>query len=296
MSNYFPLKKVFIFLPLFVFIFTSCELINPDETIPSYISIDKIILHTDYSSQGTDSYKITDAWVYVDDNFIGAFELPADFPVLETGFHDISIRPGIKVNGISSTRDHYAFYNSIEIQGANLRTEQTLYLDTLETTYSPITNFAWMEDFEDGGVSLEKTARSDTNIQKTSLLSEVFEGGYSGVIYLSQDTTQDFFELETSDAYPLPGSGSPVFLEFNYKCSNTFTVGIISNTANQHIQSSLLVINTSKNWNKIYVNLTKAVSRVSNALDFKIFFGGMIDADKINSAIYLDNIKLLHYK
>jgi len=55
------------------------HLINPAEPIPSYIHIDKIDLTTDYSSQGTSSNKITDAWIYVDNELIGAFEMPVTF-------------------------------------------------------------------------------------------------------------------------------------------------------------------------------------------------------------------------
>ena len=65
--------------------------------IPSYVSINSIAL----SSDATDN--ITDAWVYIDDNLQGVYELPANFPVLAEGKHSLRVRAGIKDNGIAGT-------------------------------------------------------------------------------------------------------------------------------------------------------------------------------------------------
>ncbi|MFC2100584.1 hypothetical protein ACFLRZ_02015 [Bacteroidota bacterium] len=275
-----------------ILIICACEVINPDETIPSHMSIHSINLQTDYSLQGTNSNKITDAWVYVDDQLIGAFELPATFPVLMTGIHQVVVRPGIKVNGINATRGSYPFYQQIEINNKNLPEGEILYLDSLETSYVSYTDFAWMEDFEDGGVSIEPTSRSDTGIQKTSVIENIFEGGYSGIVYLDSDNS--FFELKTSDAYVLPKSSAPVFLELNYKSNNIFTIGVFANSINESTQHSILIINKSEVWNKIYVNLTNRVSTETSAIDFQIFFGGIKDDDVTFGKIILDNIKLIH--
>ena len=95
-------------------LFSSCELYNPSEPIPAYIHIEKFNLTTDYATQGSNSHKITDAWVYVDDQLIGCFELPATFPVITEGTHKVKIVAGIKVNGIASNRGQYPFYNPYE--------------------------------------------------------------------------------------------------------------------------------------------------------------------------------------
>src|ERR1035437_8225163 len=90
---------------------SSCSLFNPGNPIPAYIHIDKIGVKVNSDgSQGSRSNKISDAWVYIDEQLIGCFELPATFPVLYEGKHEIKIRPGIKVNGIAATRTPYPFY------------------------------------------------------------------------------------------------------------------------------------------------------------------------------------------
>ncbi len=104
---------IFIFSGFIFALLGACELYNPTEPIPAYIHIDKIGLTTSADgSQGSNSSKITDAWVYIDERLIGCFELPVTFPVLYEGSHQLKIRAGIKVNGIAATRAPYPFYEA----------------------------------------------------------------------------------------------------------------------------------------------------------------------------------------
>jgi len=278
---------------LIIMSIVSCEMIDPDETTPSYIHIEKIILNTSYSEHGTNSNKIVDAWVYIDDKLIGAFELPVTFPVLLDGIHEISIKPGIKQNGISSTRVAYPFFKKITLQNSELIKDEVLHLDTLTTSYLDNVEFAWLEDFEDGGISLEMTISSDTSIYKTSEPSEIFEGAYSGIVYM--DNENSFFEIKTPEAFVLPKTGSPIFLELNYKTSNVFATGIFANEYTQSIQKEVMFITENDDWNKIYVNLTPTRNDYPNAIDFNIFFGSILGANSSTATVLFDNIKLVHF-
>ena len=56
----------------------------------------------------------------MDDQLIGAFELPATVPILQNGKHRVSMYAGVIYNGISGTRGNYLFtkprvYNSMEL-------------------------------------------------------------------------------------------------------------------------------------------------------------------------------------
>ncbi len=280
----------------FIFIFFSCEIYNPSEEIPYYVHIDKIDVTTNYSGQGSNSDKITDAWVYIDGDIIGAFEMPVTFPILKQGNHSISIKAGIKINGIAATRGIYPFYKPI-VQDINLIGNKVINLSDTSANYCTTTSyydditFAWKEDFEDPGMTLVKTDNSDTIISRTS--DDVFEGSYSGAIYL--DAERPFFEAKTSDAFVLPKGGSPVFLEFNYKTNNKINVGIFSNFSTQSIQHNILIINTTDKWSKIYINLTDNISDDYNAINYNIFFGAQKQDDVSEAIILLDNIKLVHY-
>jgi len=285
-------RKLIFYIVIIFFINTinSCELINPEEQIPSYIYIEKIDLNITSSDQGSGSHKITDAWVYVDDQLIGAFELPAKFPVLWSGAHTITVKPGIKVNGISSSRAIYPFYSTYIINTTLV--EDSVVKICPVVTYTSSVVFKWSESFEDGGVSLVKTIFSDTIIEKTSDASKVFEGNYSGVVHLNND--KKLFECKTIDSYFLPKGDVPTFLELNYKSNESIFVGIIANNSSQSESRGVLYINKSDVWNKIYINLKTAVNEFPNSTEYQIFFHVENTAETVNSEILLDNIKLVH--
>src|SRR5688500_14664775 len=62
----FSLKDMRVCLILILLAFPSCNLINPQEDIPSYIRIDSFHLTTDYPIEGSASHFVTDGWVYAD--------------------------------------------------------------------------------------------------------------------------------------------------------------------------------------------------------------------------------------
>jgi hypothetical protein len=63
----------------------------------------------------------------------------------------------------------------------------------------------------------------------------------------------------------------------------------------QTVQQDVLVINPTKTWNKIYINLTPTISNNTDASKFKVYFKATKEEGAENSEIYLDNIKLLHF-
>lgn len=277
------------FLVGMVTLFGSCSLFNPTEPIPSYISIDKIDLTTE-PAEGTDSHKITDAWVYIDDQFVGCYELPCKFPVLFTGVHTVMVRAGIKVNGIAATRSPYPFYASYK-QSVDLQAGIVTEMNPI-VTYASITDFQFIEDFEQAGVLIDTSATSDTTLQLIGTSNpNVFEGNYSGVAYLDHQNT--FFECISSQAYSLPKSGADVFLEFNYKSNHEFIVGVEAQPP-YYLKTASLTYNASPNWNKTYLYLTPAVSGSPNALLFKVFIGMQNTSGADGVELYLDNIKLVY--
>jgi hypothetical protein len=157
---------------------SSCELYNPAEPIPAYIHIQKFNVTTDISTQGSNSHKITDAWVYVDDQIIGCFELPATIPIIAEGNHKVKLSPGIKMNGISADRAQYPFYTRYE-QDVDFQKGTTITLSPT-VTYNSIADFSFMQDFETAGTTISTTSFSDTIIKYvTSPDPNVFETGTS---------------------------------------------------------------------------------------------------------------------
>lgn len=282
-------KFLLLISPLGAGVFFSC---NKEEPIPSYIRIDNIYLTTNYSVQGSNSSKILDAWIYVDDQLIGGFEMPCTVPVLAEGSHEIKIRAGIKENGIAETRIYYPFYEIIT-QTVTLTRGQITTLNPT-TTYSQFADFTWLEDFTSASPSICDTVNSDTVIKQTTVPSEVFEGTGSGVVVLGSGTTG--YIGVSCNKYALPKDGSPVFLEMNYNCNTEFSVGIVGYTSNNtlDVQWTSLTLNPTSGWNKVYVNLTNSIAVGTNSTKFGIFFSMAKDANLSTSYFYLDNVKLVN--
>src|ERR1051325_6642847 len=97
----------------FWFAVAACNIINPAETVPSYLKVDSIALHADPNTEGSSTSKFTDVWVTVDGLVQGAYEMPAKFPLLFSGKHRIQLRAGVLLNGISGTRAPYAVLNAV---------------------------------------------------------------------------------------------------------------------------------------------------------------------------------------
>lgn len=271
-------------------LFSSCELYNPAEPIPAYIHIKKFTLTTKTDgSEGSNSHKITDAWVYVDDQIIGCFELPVTFPVISEGTHRVKIIPGIKVNGIAANRGQYPFYTSHE-QDVDFQEGKTITLSPA-VTYKSTADFEYLENFETAGTTISITSQCDTTIEIHSG-SNVFEGTKCLAGYV--DPTRFRFECATTNAFDLPTGGAPVFLEFNYKCNYEMVVSVIAQGTTSINQFPALFLNPSTNWNKAYVYLTPTVSGAYTANDYKIVWGIRNLAGVDSAAVFLDNIKLIH--
>ena len=186
------MRIIYFFHIIFLLFFSleSCDIINPDETIPATITIDSFIVSSDILTQGSNSSKITDVWINIDGNLQGIYELPATFPVLETGDRALIIRAGIKNNGIAASREIYEFYNWEEMD-ITLTSGENKHI-TPQISYKDNLNFMLIEDFEDPGLKFVTTEKSDTDLIHSNI--DVFEGYRSGMIVL--DSNHTFFEVE----------------------------------------------------------------------------------------------------
>ncbi len=267
---------------------------NKEEPIPSYIHIGKINLNTaPDGSQGSNSQKILDAWVYINDNLVGAFETPCTFPVLYAGSHNVKIYAGIKENGIAETRIAYPFYDRFE-KDITLTQGQ---IDTISPTVTYVQGimFQWIEDFEgvSHGICKADGTSLDSIMTITTSSSEIFEGTASGKVSITSGT---YFGM-TCSKYTLPKSGASVFLEMNYNCNTQFNVGIVGYNAGGGIElqpTTALTLLPTIGWNKVYVNLSNEVAGAITSTKFAIFFSMRKNPDLPSSYFYLDNVKLIN--
>jgi hypothetical protein len=273
----------------------SCSKQYAEDEVPAYLYIENFTLETNYLKQGTNSSNISDVWVFVNDQTIGVFELPATIPILTEGNQKLSLLAGIKKNGISNNRDDYFFYAPHEINQNFVRRS----VDTLRPviTYSEAADFVWQEDFEDLTFRFDTSAASGVKLERTTLATERYEGKASGQIKLN--SSNNYFEARSAEKLKLNGGGLPVYLEMNYRCNQAFEIvlwGYLPNAVVNEVQ--VVVVNSSterygSNYNKIYVDLAPAIGYLNQSTDFRIAIVASYDNTNTEGLIFIDNLKIV---
>lgn len=304
----------FFVLAVVVLAFSSCRKFEGSQTVPAYIHIDTITVNCDYFVYGANTSKISDAWVYVDDNPIGCYELPATFPVLKHGPHKVTIYGGIKRDGISAARAPYPFYKPLVYENLNLVEDSIVNLQPV-LTYYPIgdgVEKGWMEDFETAN-TLQPYGGSDTSIVRINGPEAWHSPNsfYSGKIVLPPDSLD--FTVTTTDEFSFHhGYMSYCMLEMDYNCNDAFFVGVMYYENYQlvkhpylHIQPTDDTDGIPQRWNKIYVNIGPLMNEHVNANYFKIYFTSDLSVDPAYGEpdyvhsdrqryYYFDNLKLFY--
>jgi len=285
--------RYFYFFILILILFPSCEVINPDEDVPSNINISSFDFKADVG-QGSSLAEISDSWVYVSGELIGAFEMPTIIPVLTSGVQTIEIRPGVLLNGIAGTRTINPFFTTYKLEH-NFESGKTEVIEP-KSTYVDGVVFPWNnrgeEDFEEGGISIDSVPGSPTKMVKTT--EDVFEGEYSGMVSL--DMQHKKYIGQSKNVFNLPKSGAYVVMEINVKNVTTpLNIGMYVNLNTGQVKDvPHITINPTSDWKKLYINFTELVSYYNNAIGYRVYFKAEL-GDNTSSTIYVDNIKIMHF-
>ena len=275
------MKKITYLITILLFI--SCQKEDLD-SVPSYIKINNIELKDNITSN------ITDAWVYINGQLQGVYELPAKFPILEKGNTNIKIYAGIKNNGISSDRIIYPFYSADTIN-------EVLTVNST-TEIFPVVN---LKENIDGIEYDDFDPNYSFNYDSGFQVVNDEDGNNYGSLSLSDSDSISITEINYKD-FPLifdnvPQQGSPTYLELDYKSNTSFLVGMYINSPNSPtLEKGLLWINPKEEWNKIYIDLTQTVSEAIGADNFSIFIKMERDDNLDQNKIDIDNIRIIHYE
>jgi hypothetical protein len=227
-----------------------------------------------------------DAWLYVDNEPLSAYEMPVSVPVLKQGNHEIKVRGGVIVNGISATRVYYPFF-TFHVETVDLKPGEVIQVNPVVQYFSG-TVFSLNENFDGAGISLVSTPQSDTVLQRIPGFENL-----SASVYL--DAQHSIFECASDDTLHLPDDGNPVYMELNYKCNTEFSVGVFSITSFAVERLPVLTLRAAGEWKKVYINLSDATAAASGALGFKPY----IHCDRDNSVgdtqLFFDNVKVVHF-
>lgn len=288
-------KTNFYILVMLGLFLSSC---NNKEQIAAYITIEPFEFTP--GEDGIHSTKITDGWVYVDSEFLGAFDLPKTIPVLKSGEKSIVIDAGIKENGISATPDLYTFYKRYS-ETVTLTPGETITVSPSTTYDADKTNFIFKEFFEDTSGShqfdLDLDGNGNTEIVVTT--DDVKEGNGAGKIFLDKENPLIRVACEIPDPQ---GTGVIAYVEMDYKNDVPLVVGLTGlGSLGEVIFSEVnLGVNPRTDWNKIYFNVTDKLEQltIGGSVKFQIVIQAQIPRENgeftlENAEIYLDNIKLV---
>ena len=268
-------------------VFVACK--KDEVAIPTYFQINEIGFYDNINGE-TSTSKISDVWFYVNDQKQGIYEMPCTFPVIGDGRNNIKIFSGIKVNGISASRDIYPFYESYDTT-LNFISDSILSL-VPTTKYKQNLNF-YSEDFDGLGNNFDISINSDTNFISPFPTDSVY-GQISNVGKVILQNPFLNFEATTFEIDDFPSAGSPVYIELDYKNNSTFIIGAYVNFSQSVIKKSIIAINPSEDWNKIYVNLTPTINESIGAQSLKVFLS-MLRPESMNSAeLSIDNFKIIY--
>jgi hypothetical protein len=274
-------------LPLIVFLlFNSCNKAKLKSPEAAFIVINNPTVLTNSTIQGANSHKITDIWYYVDDNFKGVFPIGSIMPVLGTGNSKITLFAGIKNNGISATRLPYEFYQGHVINQYFESGKTYTFSPVFEYLTSAVFPTQGCEDYENPGVKYQSVGDSSTLVIHD--VNKVFGG--TGSLFMSMSDLKPTAQIKSSTPMTLPVGGAPIYLELNYKCNQPFEVGVIAGATEVR---PALTVNPSSEWNKIYIQLSQAVSTQPTYVYYEIYIKATKQVDVPTPEIYIDNIKLV---
>lgn len=279
------MKKI-IFISL---LFFSC---NKEAEKSSFLAIQNFTFENLEGNIETNnlSTNITDAWITVNGEFIGAFEIPSNIPILNfrESANDIRISPGIKENGISGSRIIYPFYDFYDFTSEPISPGESKILYP-ETNYKDV-NFKFLTQgtFELGNM-LQQTENSDTIPFIQS--EEVFQGEKSCALCI--DEINKSFQVITIDNFYFNDFPEYVFLEINFKSSINFKIGLVK-SGNLQDKAEHMRVYKSENWKKIYINLSQLIIPNINNSTFQIYFESDILDNDSEGCVYLDNIKVVY--
>jgi len=287
------LYKVFIFCLCALFFLGGCD--TEEEVLPAYLYIPNADLSTNYVDFGSERAEISDVWVYVDDQIIGLFDLPALVPIVQTGEVTISLEAGVLENDFQSVRKNYPFFTFYN--------ETTILTPLVTDTIVPVFNYdestsvVFMNDFEDGNTMELREGAGASFITVSN--NQTYEGARSGRVTLSGENS--FYLVGAIDEFFLPqpiSSNKLSYMELDYKNTAGFNLFLggseIINGQLTTFAELVLLFPPQPTWNKIYVNLSNTIRLHPEAQSFNIVFQASLP-DSLNTAeYYFDNVKIMH--
>jgi hypothetical protein len=240
--------------------------------------IDEVELTDDFSD--VQSIKVTDVWVYEDENLIGVYELPCNVPILETGEKTLSIAAGISIYDQGNIRESYPAYTWFDTTITFTEETETTILPRF--TYRNVPLVAATFESDSNLIAVKRNGQLFPNNIRTSGAKY---GTYMGEISIPANTTVKAY-LKDSIAY---NTSENIYFETDHQNNITAEIGIEVYANGDWTQKPILLsIQPNTEWNKIYFDPSPYLSAVASEGYFRIYMLVENDSDE-SSFIRIDN-------
>lgn len=289
------IKRTLFFIPILLLL--GCVKNNPD---PSWLEVTQWTLLSNTGLSGAEgelTHNFSDAWVYIDDEVIGVFEVPFKIPILKSGPCTIKLYPTVRNNGIAATKKIYPFMEVYEVN-TELIQKQTITINPV-TKYNSMSQFS-IEDFEDPlnlNIMVDQNTSAIKSTPTSNIDLESFNGNFYGLIQLNQT---DSSWIASTQNQLFINKGRDAYLEVDYYNTNSITTGLIyvkpDNTTQNNPNIRLQSQDPSNiRWKKIYIDLKELIGYAPNGSNFLQSFIATLDEGKSESEIRIDNIKVVYF-
>lgn len=268
-------------------LFASCNIINPKESIPTYIRVDSFQFTPSLTPGGTNSHKITSVYVYFKNEIQGTWDLPALIPINAEDAGTLLLQPAIDYDAIHGQLTAYPFFSADTMTLTPAPGNTMSFIP--QTSYVAGINVKWSDDFE--GTNHFVKLQGDTMIVHDSAPSDQFEGSTVGLISLdsgwtSQSIATGGFNIDYT---------REIYLELNYRNTAPFQVGLQATLSTGDIYTEYLIgLKARTDWNKVYIDLRPFAARVQGT-NYKIVIQAAPDARQNGGNVLIDNLRVLSF-
>ncbi|MGK0363116.1 MAG: hypothetical protein ACI85O_000158 [Saprospiraceae bacterium] len=277
-------------IAIFVFGQISCDIINPEEEIPSYLKIESFELEEsiDEETFGLAS-KIVAANVLVNDESVGVISIPGKIPVFAEGDVIVTLDPLVQENGADLFLRIYPFFERIDIPVTLSRVDSTVI--NVKTKYQS-GNFFRGSTFSgsDEFFTEDLDGNGFTQLAISTVGGQAGQGSI-GRIVLNADNPS--YQAATSESALIDISNyTQAWLEVQYKSDVDFIFGV-RNASTDIIRE--FGIRGKDEWNTIYFDAANFLS--SNSItEFQLTVSATLPSSWSgdDAVILIDNVKFVY--
>ncbi len=268
----------------------SCDVINPEEEIPSYLKIESFELEDipNFETFGVSS-KIVAANVIVNDETAGVISIPGKIPVFAEGDVNVTLDPLVQENGADNLLRIYPFFERVNVPVTlSLRDSTALNISTKyqEENLFRGSTFSGSDEF----FTEDLDGNNATQLTISTTGGQVGQGSVGRIVLnednpLCQAATSEIAMIDISTA-------TQVWLEVQYKSDVDIVFGA-RNATNENSQE--FGIRAKDEWNTIYFDAANFLFS-NNITIFQLTLSAKLPEDwgGGDAEILLDNVKFVY--